>query len=108
MGAGAGTSALQAGSSQDTGTFLQYRQAQPPCWALFLNPLCPQGQAQTARPPPEPHMQPVLALPGASLVLQKPELWASHPFRGLLQLSILLSLLRALLSAPWPPVHTRR
>jgi len=60
-------------------------------------------------------MLPVPALPTASLMLQKPELWASHPglglegpFRGLLQLSTLLSLLGALLGAPWPPVHTRR
>lgn len=44
-------SACPAGPSRDPGTFLQYRQAQPPCWTLFLNPLCPQGQAQPARSP---------------------------------------------------------
>lgn len=60
-------------------------------------------------------MRPVPALPMASLMLQKPELWASHPglglegpFRGVLQLSTLLSLLGALLCAAWPPVHTHR
>ena len=47
VGAVAGTrslllaSARQAGPSRDSGTFLQYRQPQPPCWTLFLNPLCP-------------------------------------------------------------------
>lgn len=109
-------SARQAGPSRDPGTFLQYRQAQPPCWTLFLNPLCPQGQAQTASSPrlhQSPRSSPFLPSLGPhsccrsqSCGLLAPG-WAwKAPSAASCQLPTLLSLLGALLCTPWPPGHT--
>ena len=105
-------SACQAGPSRDPGTFLQYRQAQPPCWTLFLNPLCPQGQAQTARSPPprqSPRSSPFLPSPGPHLCCRSQSCglltpgWAWKALSAAsCRLSTLLSLLGALLCTPWP------